>query len=277
MFGYIRAYKPNLTFAQYDVYKGVYCSLCKEIGKRYGLLARMTLSYDLSFFAMMRMSMTDECVKFQKSACSFNPLKKCLKCPLDNKDLEYSADVLMLMVYYKYLDNLDDCRAVKRFFLKCVCFYFKKLRKKARLRCPDADKILETMHSEQALTESGGPAGIDEACHPSAKALGELLVLNKECESSDLFRRFGYAVGRWVYLIDAADDYPDDKKTGSFNPFLSYSENEYRKAAESSLNLTAGEAVKCFNELKIHRFRPILSNILYDGMFSSMKSVLREE
>lgn len=277
MFGYIRAYKPNLTFAQYDIYKGVYCSLCKVIGKRYGLLARMTLSYDLSFFAMMRMSMSDECIEFQKSSCSFNPMKKCLKCPLDNKDLEYSADVLMLMVYYKYLDNLNDCRTVKKFFLKTVGSYFKKLRKKAQRRCIEADKILEAMHSEQMITERSGSAGIDEACHPSAKALGELLVLNKDCESPEMFRRFGYALGRWVYLIDAADDYADDKKTGSFNPFLSYSNNDYRKAAESSINLTAGEAVKCFNELKIYRFRPILSNVLYDGMFSSMKSVLREE
>ena len=277
MFGYIRAYKPNLTFAQYDIYKGVYCSLCKVIGKRYGLLARMTLSYDLSFFAMMRMSMSDECIEFQKSSCSFNPMKKCLKCPLDNKDLEYSADVLMLMVYYKYLDNLNDCRTVKKFFLKTVGSYFKKLRKKARRRCIEADKILEAMHSEQMITERSGSAGIDEACHPSAKALGELLVLKKDCESPEMFRRFGYALGRWVYLIDAADDYADDKKAGSFNPFLSYSNNDYRKAAESSINLTAGEAVKCFNELKIYRFRPILSNVLYDGMFSSMKSVLREE
>ena len=54
LFGYVRAYKPNMTFSQFDIYKGIYCSLCKEIGKRYGLLARMTLSYDLAFFALLK-------------------------------------------------------------------------------------------------------------------------------------------------------------------------------------------------------------------------------
>ena len=44
MFGYVRAYKPEMTFGDFEIYQGVYCSLCKRLGKRYGPLARMTKS-----------------------------------------------------------------------------------------------------------------------------------------------------------------------------------------------------------------------------------------
>lgn len=277
MFGYVRAYKPDLTFSQYDIYKGVYCSLCKEIGKRYGLIARMTLSYDFAFFALVRLALKEECTPFKASRCTFNPLKKCLQCSLDESDLEITADISMLMVYYKYLDNLLDSGAIKRFFLRIISPYFNKLRKKAVLRCKEADEILASMHESQKLVEKQEFIGIDQACHPSANALGNLLVLNKNCEDYELVRRLGYNIGRWVYLIDAADDYEDDLKAGEFNPFSSMKKEDFLQKARDSLNLTAGEAINDFEKIKFYRYKPILANVLYDGLFSSMNCVLRRE
>ena len=44
MFGYVRVYQPELKMGEFEQYRGVYCSLCKSLGKRYGFFARMTLS-----------------------------------------------------------------------------------------------------------------------------------------------------------------------------------------------------------------------------------------
>jgi hypothetical protein len=44
-----------------------------------------------------------------------------------------------------------------------------------------------------------------------------------------------YAVGKWIYLIDALDDYDKDKEKGAYNPFLLAYKAECRKA------LTEGE------------------------------------
>ena len=56
MFGYIRAAKPEMRIKEFELYKAVYCSLCKELGKSYGFLARLTLSYDFTFLALLNMS-----------------------------------------------------------------------------------------------------------------------------------------------------------------------------------------------------------------------------
>ena len=39
-----------------------------------------------------------------------------------------------------------------------------------------------------------------------------------------------YAVGKWIYLIDALDDYDKDKKKGAYNPFLLAYKAECKKS-----------------------------------------------
>jgi hypothetical protein len=38
-------------------------------------------------------------------------------------------------------------------------------------------------------------------------------------ENKDAVRSFGYGIGKWVYLCDAADDMKKDLKSKSFNVF----------------------------------------------------------
>lgn len=271
MFGYVRAYKPDMTFSQYDIYKGIYCSLCKKIGKSYGLLARMTLSYDFAFFSLFRMSVESTCSGFSKSRCSFNPTKKCLQCNLEDKDLEFSADVSMLMVCYKFLDNLQDSHGIKHILLKILSPYFNSIHQKAMKRAGDADEILKRMHFSQLEVEKRNTSNIDEACHPSADALGKLLALGKGDELSEELYRFGYLLGRWVYLIDALDDYEDDKKNDSFNPFV-VSGKSIGEGIES-LNLTQAEAINSFERIKVYKYKKIITNVLFDGLHFSMNAV----
>ncbi|MFR4142908.1 MAG: DUF5685 family protein [[Clostridium] leptum] len=57
MFGYIRPNKPELLVKEYDLYKSAYCGLCKRMGKDYGRLSRLALSYDGTFLAMLSMAL----------------------------------------------------------------------------------------------------------------------------------------------------------------------------------------------------------------------------
>ena len=53
MFGYIRPQKGELLVREFEQYRGVYCGLCKQLGKSYGFAARMTLSYDCTFLGLL--------------------------------------------------------------------------------------------------------------------------------------------------------------------------------------------------------------------------------
>ena len=100
MFGYVRIAKGELKVKEYEMYKAVYCSLCRDLGRSYGPISRLTLSYDFTFLALLNMSLSDECDCIERKRCAFNPLKKCNYCKEDN-DLKMPSAAAMIMLYYK--------------------------------------------------------------------------------------------------------------------------------------------------------------------------------
>ena len=277
MLGYIRAHKPEMKFKDYELYKGVYCTLCKSLGKRYGFLSRFILSYDFTFFAMVRMAVRGQCPGFRESHCSFNPAKKCLDCNRDNEDIAYTADVTILMMYHKLRDNIADSKFFKRFFCRLLMPYVKYLYKKACKRVGDISKVLETQMARQQVIEKNNGT-LDEAADPSAVMLSELLAHNIECNDMESLRKFGYMVGRWVYITDAVNDCEDDIKDGSFNPLKKrFSDENFKEYCKEMMDLTIGEAILCYKRLKIFRFDDILRNILYDGVYSVTLKVTKGE
>ena len=56
MYGYIRTFDPELKVREQEYYRAVYCGLCRTMGKCTGQCSRMTLSYDFTLFALVRMA-----------------------------------------------------------------------------------------------------------------------------------------------------------------------------------------------------------------------------
>nr|MCR4710859.1 DUF5685 family protein [Clostridia bacterium] len=59
MFGYTVALRDELKVKEWELYRGYYCGVCKSIGRRYGQLPRITLSYDAAFLAMLLSSLEE--------------------------------------------------------------------------------------------------------------------------------------------------------------------------------------------------------------------------
>ena len=84
-------------------------------------------------------------------------------------------------------------------------------------------------------------------------------------EQSAVLERFGYLLGRFVYLCDALDDLEDDRRRRRYNPFL-YAEGEAVSAAKNALFLTTAELCDDFDLLVLHRYEGILENIVRIGL-----------
>ena len=277
MLGYVRAYRPEMKFKDYDLYRGVYCSLCKAIGKRYGLIARLTLSYDFTFLAILRMAVRENKICMRKSHCSFNPMKKCYDCSESSVDIAYTADVSMMTFYYKIKDNINDSRFFKKLLCKMLMPYANHIFKKAKRNNPVIAEKLGELMDEQARAEKRG-AGVDEVADASAKMLAEMVSTDIESSDDKALRWLGYYLGRWVYLIDAVDDCEDDIKTGSFNPLKKrYNLPDFKEYCERMLSLTVGEAINNMNKLEIYRFYDIIDNVLNYGTECSAKRVIYKE
>jgi len=284
VFGYVTLFKPTITMGEYEQYKGIYCTLCKRLGKRYGVLSRFTLSYDMTFLALLQMALADEGADFCPSRCSFNPAKRCLKAQ-NTAAIDRAADIGTLLTYYKLKDTIADEGFGKRLGALCALPFAAAARKKAAARYPDADRAVAAMMTAQAALETAQTDSIDRAAEPFALLLQTLAAQVAADDSQRrVLERFGYCLGRWVYLTDAVDDLPEDLKRGRYNPYIrargitdADGVVATRQYAAETLNACLAECIAAYNLLDIRRFDGILRNILEQGMPHTQKRVIAGE
>jgi len=272
MFGYVKIHKPELKVKEYEQYKSVYCTLCKRLGKSYGHLIRMTLSYDFAFLSMLILSANGSEVSFKKGKCVYNPFKKCNYTECDNGAYDFSGAAAVIMLYYKLIDDIRD----KNFFQSIPSLILKMLIKnkynKACLNYPQIDDIIKTMDNEQVAAENDN-LGLDYVSEPSAKALGKICEFSASDDKKRIMYRIGYCVGKWVYLVDALDDKEDDIKNKCFNAV----KNLDNEVVVSNLNVCSNEAGVAFELLNDNLFSNIIRNILYLGMPAEVGRILIEK
>lgn len=295
MFGYVRPFKGEMLVKEYDAYKGVYCQLCRALGRYYGPFMRMTLSYDCTFYALLALNQREAKLKAERKRCTCNPLKKCTYvCP--NSGDRYAeacfhkaAALSVIMTAQKFRDNIEDESAVKSLGARFLYALSRRALKKAAADFPFMAEAAQTMMDAQRAAEHAEHASIDACAAPTAEMLrtvcGELG--GTEAEKAVL-QQLGYFLGRWVYIMDAADDLPDDLKDGSFNPFVEklglapYAGGEMPEAQRDAadrecnavLNGSLAMVVPAANLLPQGQFTGILENILHKGLPEMQREIL---
>ena len=288
MFGYIRVDRANLLGKEYDAYKGIYCALCKQLGRDYSIFARFILSYDCTFYAMLALDMADTPPCYENGRCRFNPFKQCLYAESETEALSLAAALSVVSAYYKLLDNLADSPWYKRIAYRLVQPFFSHWRKKAAKRYPQIDFSLKKMLDEQMNAERDPGCLPDMAAQPTANMLSEMCSLlfdqiplrdglDKE-KSRRILSSVGYFMGRWIYFIDAADDYDKDRKNGGFNPFLlNTSSNEIpTEHMRATLNHALSEALLSYGLYDSGRFDGIITNVLRVSCVNIQNKIISE-
>ncbi len=283
MFGYVRLHKPEIKMGEYEQYRGVYCTLCRRLGKRYGLPARMTLSYDMAFLALLYMALQNDDPAFCPGRCSFNPAKKCPRCQ-HTAGTDLAADIGILLSYYKLRDTLADEGFWKRLSAYCLLPFARHDHRRAAARRPQADQWAATMMEAQQAVEKDHTPSVDRAAEPFARLLGQLAQsVSPDERQQPILQRLGYCLGRWIYLLDAVEDLPKDIPAGRYNPYAAAREipagntaalQAVRQAAVPTLNACLAECISAYNLLDIRRFDGILRNILEQGMPRAQRQVL---
>ena len=286
MFGYVRPFKSELLVREYDQYKAAYCQLCRALKEHYGRAASFTLSYDCTFYALLMLSTREARLSLHHGRCVMNPLKRCDFLESDGEVYHKAAALSVLLTYHKLRDNLEDDSFFKslgsRLFLP---FVSRKARKAAEEYPFLAQEAQKAMDGQRQAEENAG--GVDACAEPTANLLAALFR-ELACDSLQgaALERFGYFLGRWVYLMDAADDLLDDLKEGAFNPFIprlglsgkTELTPQERKAADQAcnqtLNATAAQMLLAFNLVELRNFGPILENVVTKGLPEIQREIL---
>lgn len=271
MFGYVTVYKPELKIKDYEVYKGVYCTLCKQLHEEYGFFSRFLLSYDAVFYVLYRMGTADSAMNFSKSHCSFSPCKKCLKIESNEEIFKKAAGITVILSYFKLCDSISDSGFLKRTLCRCMKPYFNHITKQARKKYPDIYSVVEKYMNNQADAEKYFN-GIDASADPTGNALGYIL---SDGDVNSVSFKIGYFLGRTVYLLDAFDDYEKDVKSNAFNPFKNT--DNIIKDASFAVNISIGELADYINKTEFFKFRDIIYNIVFEGLPYRRKKIIMKK
>ena len=261
MFGYVTANMKELSKEQQLRYNAVYCGICRQIRNRASQTARLGLSYDMAFLALLLMSLYEPEETTGDRACLLHPLAK--RAWVDNEYIQYAADMNVALAYYNAQDDVADDRKLSA---KVMASVFGKTLPQIEERFPrQCSAIRDCIRELDALEKAGCPnPDLPAGCF--GRLMGELLAYREDIWAPTL-RQMGDALGRFIYLTDAAVDYRRDEKKQKYNPFLAMSTGENWPQWENYLVLAMARCTRHFERLPLVQDKDLLDAILYSGVW----------
>lgn len=263
MFGYVRPLRQELRCKDFDLYRATYCGLCRCLRRRYGPIAPLFLSYDLTFLALLLWS-PEERFEPCRGRCHANPLIQKPMCP-DSPALDRAADVSVILTWWKLKDAQRDEGAAGRAGARSLELLLLPAYRKAAGRCPVFDRTARGCLEELERLEQENCPSLDRPADAFARLLQA--AAPEEGEQQRVLSQLLYHLGRWIYLLDARDDLEEDLAAKRYNPVAA----RYGRAGDDeALALTLDQSQALMGAaLQLGEFgcrKDLLENILYLGL-----------
>lgn len=279
MFGYVTINKDELKIKDYRKYQSYYCGVCRSLARNYGLTGRMTLTYDMTFLALLLGSLYEDRTKPIMKRCVPHPVKPHEE--ICNEYTDYAAAMNVMLSYYKLKDDWEDEKSVKGAAFAGI---LKRAYKKAARCYPAQARAIRRYIKNQHRCEESCEKSADTAACPTGEMLADIFDMKGGVWQRDL-RRMGFFLGKFIYIMDAFDDLEEDIRHNNYNPLrISYTGRtaEERRAFDREcremLTMFAAQSSMAFEALPVLDNADILRNILYSGIWSKFNRVcLRRE
>ena len=278
MFGYVRPSLARLTEGDKARFGAAYCGLCRVLGERYGQAARFILNYDFTFLAILLWPDYDGGGTLRRG-CIAHPLGKRAYYP-GNAALELAADESVILAWWQIQDALADPGKRKGKY-RAASHILKNAYRLASERRPDFDRITrEKLERLRELEESACPS-LDQPADAFAALLSAAAAEVAEPVKRRVLEQLLYHLGRWVYLVDAADDLAEDAASGSYNPLLcrfGLTDGTLTAEAREALVISLDHSIRLMAAAyELWDFGPwssVIQATVYEGLFCVGKAVL---
>ena len=104
------------------------------------------------------------------------------------------------------------------------------------------------------------------------RLLGNVFVWQEDLHAGALYG-MGASLGRFVYLLDAANDLRADLKKQRYNPLVSQASTDFTPA----LSMMMGECTAIYEKMTPARDHDILQNVLYAGVWQRYRNPRKKE
>lgn len=276
MFGYVKPLRTELKVKDDNAFRAAYCGLCMALKKEYGLQYRFLLNYDFVFLSMLLARTRSE----RMCRCLVHPLRK--RCIADcNNAFVRSAAALVISSWWKLDDQKKDSGFWGRVKAGLLQFVIRRGYRKAAQKFPEFDQVMKDCMEKLYQAEKECCDSLDLPADLFASSLMPLGKVQDESQSR-IYQQILYQMGRWIYIIDAVDDYSEDFKSKAYNP-IRY---RYQLSAEQippeiieEIRLTLIDSVvsmeHSYNLLPENPYSDILQNVIEYGLLAVQNDVFQ--
>lgn len=280
MFGYVVINQGEMKFKDYDIYHSYYCGLCRSLKEAGGKRCQLTLSYDMTFFVMLLTALYEVEPTVRQERCLAHPKKKHLE--RRNEISDYCGDMNIVLTYYKCVDDWQDEKKPDRYLFGAL---LKKKVEKIQQKYPEKCKVIREGLEEINRQEKEKSCNADQMATLFGEIMGEILAW-REDEWKTYLYRVGFYLGKFIYLMDAYEDAPEDEKKGTYNPFFldfpeeswhpKYGKSDFDEKCEQMLRMMMAECAKAYDMLPILWYEDILNNVIYSGVWTRFELVKKQ-
>ena len=263
MFGFVVASATSLSEDEKARYQAVYCGLCRTLAERYGQVSRAALTYDLTFYVLLANAMAEPPERTGEAHCVTHPVK--LMPYAQSPWTDYAADLSVALAYHKCLDDItDDNSLTARAGRAALQSAYRKAQERIPEECTAIEKGMGKIRAIEGETASE-TVSPDAAANEFGVLLGALFAHGQGYWAGAM-EAFGRALGRFVYLIDAAVDFADDAASGSYNPFVILGATP--ETMRTTLALAAADTAEAYERLPLVQDAHLMDAILYSGVWA---------
>lgn len=278
MFGYVRPPLQDLSQEETERFRRAYCGLCHTLGRRYGPAARFILNYDFTYLAIL---LSDGGEGRARSArCIVSPIRKHGYLEPDGA-MELAADESVILAYWQLRDGVEDHDWLHGLKYRGLSGILEPAYRKAAALRPAFDETVRRQLALLGELERTRCASMDRAADAFAVLLGAAAREVDDPVRRRVLEQLLYHLGRWVYLVDAADDLKKDASSGNYNPVaLRFALTDGRWTAEArrefavTLDHSIHMMATAFELWDFGDWTAVLEATLYTGLFRVGRAVL---
>ena len=249
-----------------ELYRAVYCGLCRTMRKRCGFFAGMVLNYDFTFLALL-LAPKEGLQVGRCHRCPVHPMR-CTRMCTSFPVLETVADESVILAYHQLCDTVADEHFFRGIPARILRLLLYRGYRKAAERQKAFDQTVTDQLARLRDLENEHCASLDAPADAFASILQTAAIKTGDPSGDRAMAQLLYHLGRWIYLLDARDDLARDRMTGSYNPILFrfHSEEDADSLVRSTLARSLDLMRSACALLDLGPQDEIVNNVLWLGL-----------
>lgn len=221
MFGYVRLNRMEMKLKDIKRYSAYYCALCDQLGRNYGIFSRLLLNYDVTFLLICLDSLFQEGKERRKVRCPYNILRTSTV-TVAPEVLRYAAFINYWLVVQKLADDYHDDGVLWKSWAGKLLASRQCYRDIEAEYSEQVEELAELLHNvyekERRMEDETDFDGATNAFGVFFSRLFQMRLTGiAPGMDLELLRKLSFQMGKWIYIVDAYDDFQKDVRKNRSN------------------------------------------------------------